>query len=245
MCHHKVKTLMHENVCSSEETSENHGRISDLHSESEVTGISTIATVTPTANNTTKCTSQCCLNYNEAFQPVSKVVLNTLSSKSRNFLPRWYKEFPWLNICTSRQVVLCLYCCFANHHNLNQFSRREDKAFTEAGFRNWKKAIEKFKSHEKSTTHRDASLAWTAQNAKPTDTQLNFQTDKIKSVRRQGLITQIKGIKYLTRQRIAIRGHDTSEGNLEQLLRTWCTCENDAGIITKWIRTTNILVTIQ
>ena len=80
-----------DNVCSSEETSENHGRIRDLHSESEVTGISTIATVTPTANNITKCTSQCCLNYNEAFQPVSKVVLNTLSSKGRNFLPQWYK----------------------------------------------------------------------------------------------------------------------------------------------------------
>jgi len=134
------KDLSDESVSSSEETSDNHGRISDLPSESDVDirGITTDATVIPTTSDTTKCTSQCCLNYNEAFQPVNKIVLSTLSSKGRKFLPQWYKEFPWLNVCTSRQVVFCLYCCFANHHNLNQFSQREEKAFTETGFHNWK-----------------------------------------------------------------------------------------------------------
>ena len=62
-----------DSVSSSEETSDNHGRISDLPRESEVGGISTNATVTPTTDDTTKCTSQCCLNYNEAFQPVNKL----------------------------------------------------------------------------------------------------------------------------------------------------------------------------
>jgi len=64
-----------DSVSSSEETSGNHGRISDLPSESDVEerGITTHATVTTTTDDTTKCTSQCCLNYNEAFQPVNKL----------------------------------------------------------------------------------------------------------------------------------------------------------------------------
>jgi len=75
--------------------------------------------------------------------------------------------------------VVCLYSCFANHHNLNQFSRREKKAYTETGFHNWKKAIERFKSHEKSIAHRDASLARIAQNAKPIDAHItNFLIQK-------------------------------------------------------------------
>jgi len=61
---------------------------SDLPSESdveEVCGISTDATVTPKTNDTNKCISQCCLNYNEAFQPVNIIALNTLCSKGRFF----------------------------------------------------------------------------------------------------------------------------------------------------------------
>jgi len=58
-------------------------------------------------------------------------------------------------------------------------------------YRNWK-TNRKFLKSRKSTTHRDASTAWIAQKAKPIDAQLNSQTDKIKSVRTQDLITQIK-----------------------------------------------------
>ena len=42
------------------------------------------------------CSSQCCVSYEKAFQPVDKV-LESFSSKGRKFLSQWYKQFPWLN----------------------------------------------------------------------------------------------------------------------------------------------------
>jgi len=66
-----------ESISSSEETS---GNYSDLLSESdvEIRGITTDATVTPTTNDTTNCTSQYCVDYNEAFQPLNKIIVQTL-----------------------------------------------------------------------------------------------------------------------------------------------------------------------
>jgi len=75
-----------------------------------------------TTSDGTKCTSQCCSSYEKAFQPVDKAVLESLSSKGRKFLPQWYKQFPWLNVCTKIKAVFCLYCCYSCHHNLNQFT---------------------------------------------------------------------------------------------------------------------------
>ena len=36
----------------------------------------------------------------------------------------------------------------------NNLSKKGDNAFTKKGFVNWKKAIEKFKTHEKSDMHK-------------------------------------------------------------------------------------------
>ena len=55
-------------------------------------------------------------------------------------------------------------------------------------------------------------------------------------VRREGLIAQLRGIKYLARQDIAIRVHDNTEENLEQLMCIWSCCEGDKGFISKWIK---------
>ena len=194
---------------------------------------------TITASDITNCTAQYCVNYDKAFQPLDKTMLASLTSKGRKFLPQWYKQFPWLNICTTKRAVLCLYCCFSCHHNLNQFTRREEKAFTEVGFQNWKKAVEKFKSHERSTAHRDAKLAWIAQNTQHIDVHLNSQLEKLKMVRREGLIAQLRGIKYLARQGIAIRGHDNTEGNLEQLMRVWSCCEGVKGSLVNGLKIIN------
>ena len=127
-------------------------------------------------------------------------MLNSLSVKGRKFLPQWYKQFPWLNVCTTKRAVFCLYCCYCIHNNLNQFTQREEKAFTEVGFQNWKKAIEKFKNHKKSIAHRDAKLAWIAQSTQNIDVHLSSQLAQVQMIRRQGLIVQLRGIRYLARK---------------------------------------------
>ena len=63
--------------------------------------------------------------------------------------------------------------------------------------------------------------------------QLSSQMQKLQTTRREGLLMQLKGLRFLTRQGIAIRGHHESEGNLQQLLITWS--ENNESI-KNWIK---------
>ena len=52
------------------------------------------------------------------------------------------------------------------------FAVKSEPAFITSGFRNWKKAIEKFKAHESSHTHRHA-VSVTAQEKHPVNAQLS------------------------------------------------------------------------
>ena len=47
--------------------------------------------------------------------------------------------------------------------NITALCKCGDKVFTEVGFHNWKKTIEKFKSYESSHFHKEAQLKWVAQ----------------------------------------------------------------------------------
>ena len=118
-------------------------------------------------------------------------------------------------------------------HHLLSFSKMGEKAFTETGFQNWKKALEKFKSHEGSHAHREALSKWMARGRPTIAAQLHSQLRQLQHVRRQGLLTQLRAIQFLTRQGIALRGHKESEGNLHQLLLMWS--KNDE-IVQSWLR---------
>ena len=179
------------------------------------------------------CTAPCCNMPHELFQPTDKSSLAKLSVKKRNFQAQWYKRFPWLTVCFSTKKGYCLWCRYASQHNLIVFSKMGEKAFTEDGFQNWKKALEKFKSHEGSHVHREAKLKWMARGKPTIESQINSQIAQQQSLRRQGLLVQLRAIVYLTRQGIALRGHSESEGNLPQLLKMW---GKDNEVIANWLR---------
>ena len=107
-----------------------------------------------------------------------------------------------------------------------------EKAFTETGFQNWKKALEKFKSHEGSNAHREALSKWMARGKPTIAAQLHSHLRQLQHVQRQGLLMQLRAIQFLTRQGIALRGHKESEGNLHQLLLMWS--KNDE-ILQTWL----------
>ena len=112
------------------------------------------------------------------------------------------------------------------------FIKTGEKAFTQNGFQKWRKAIEKFKAHESSHTHKEAIMKWNARG-KPTITaELSSQLSKLQQLRREGLLMQLRAILFLTRQGIAIRGHTESEGNLQQLLKMW---SHDNNAIRNWL----------
>lgn len=83
-----------------------------------------------------------------------------------------------------------------------------------------KKALE-FRSHELSHSHKEAKLKWMAQGMPTIASRLSSQMQQIQKTRREGLLLQLKGLRFLTRQGVAIRAYHESEGNLQQLLLTW------------------------
>ena len=102
------------------------------------------------------CTLVCCSDEAlKPFQPTSREILVSLTLNGRNFVAKWFEQYPWL---TAKRKVFCFECRFASKHELLTFSHNCSPAFTNDGFNNWKKAIEKFNSHEASHTHREATM---------------------------------------------------------------------------------------
>ena len=70
------------------------------------------------------CKAACCASEIECFQPIDKTILAPLARNDRNFLPTWYKAYPWLSVCTTRKKVFCCYCRYAESHGLLTFSKK-------------------------------------------------------------------------------------------------------------------------
>uniref|UniRef100_A0A8C4QC37 Uncharacterized protein n=1 Tax=Eptatretus burgeri TaxID=7764 RepID=A0A8C4QC37_EPTBU len=95
----------------------------------------------------------------QPFQPhdVSCIPVQILPNRKLKFQQQWFKDFPWLHFDQSIGRVLCHTCTDAFREKLTKLARCAEDAFVSKGFRNWKKATEKFRQHERSNTHRLAS----------------------------------------------------------------------------------------
>ena len=115
---------------------------------------------TPIENST--CNAGCCEGLDAPNQPTDRVVLDSTKqqignkSEHRCFNPRWYKEFPWIHLCSDRKVFC--YHCLSAYKGLLRPARRFETAFFVEGFQNWKKAVECFRRHEIAEYHKEAVL---------------------------------------------------------------------------------------
>ena len=82
--------------------------------------------------------------------------------------------------------------------------------------KNWKKALQKFKSHEASHTDTEAKVKWIARDLPTVASQLSTKSQQLQQICREGLLMQLKALRFLARQGIAIRGDNETEGNLQQ-----------------------------
>ncbi|XP_035985290.1 zinc finger MYM-type protein 1-like isoform X2 [Fundulus heteroclitus] len=114
---------------------------------------------------------------------------------------------------------------------LTPFGAKSEPAFITSGFKNWKKAFEKFKAHENSHTHHHA-VSVTAQESHPINAQLSSALATQQGDNRHCLEKIVSSIKYLARQGQALRGHDDDDSNLYQLLKNLA--EDDA-LLAKWL----------
>lgn len=81
--------------------------------------------------------------------------------------------------------------------------------------------------------HKEACTKWHSREGPSIATQLNSQLRQSQQLRREGLLRQIKAVRYLARQAIPFYHHVSSEGNLHQLLLMMG--END-DIVKSWLK---------
>ena len=126
--------------------------------------------------------------------------------QNRSCQSRWFTEFSWLD--------------YDEVNNL-EMEKNKEEAFLSTGFRNWKKALDSFKEHQKSECH---IAALTFEITIPQCGNIQEMTsEKIKSNmqgNRKCLIKIIETIQFLGRQMLALRGDKSDENsNFIQLLK--------------------------
>uniref|UniRef100_H2ZW03 DUF4371 domain-containing protein n=1 Tax=Latimeria chalumnae TaxID=7897 RepID=H2ZW03_LATCH len=85
------------------------------------------------------------------------------------------------------------------------------------GFSNWKKAIERFGTHEKSNLHRAAVSSLGAVKAGVNVAAACSEAKQMKEAR-SALIKILSSVQYLSCQGLSVQGHTDKESNLNQLL---------------------------
>ena len=149
--------------------------------------------------------------------------------KKRHVKPKWFESFDRLTLCESQNKLFCYIYRKEERRGTLTFSKNAEKAFTQYGFNNWKKGPEKFRTHENSSTHREASMKHNAsQKQQQVSQQLSSQLKAEKESRRMCLVKQLQSLAYLLRQGLAVRGHKSDEGKLKHAVAEAsffrCTC---------------------
>ncbi|KAI6661467.1 Zinc finger MYM-type protein 1-like [Oopsacas minuta] len=170
---------------------------------------------------------------------ISVIPVQLLPSRSLHFQKNWYQEYQWLHYSSGLKNVLCFYCSKASALGLLDLARCQDPAFILNGFDNWKKAHEKFRSHQMSRTHQLAINQISAIKRPAVNVQMNTLKLKEQEISRNSLLKLFTTIRYLLRQGSAIRGHDETSGNYFQLLKLRSEDDPDLGMYLK--RTTNFI----
>jgi hypothetical protein len=167
------------------------------------------------------------------------IPVQLLKGRTLSFRQSWFDSYPWLHYQASLSGVLCFFCEKAERLGLFQLSRNREDAFITTGFRNWKKALQRFQEHAQSRSHQFAvERVAHHQAAQPVECQLSTQRDAEQREARCCLKVIFTSIQYLARQGLALRGHTDSEGNFKQLLLLRC---RDKPVMQRWLdRRTNM-----
>ncbi|CAN7949069.1 unnamed protein product [Ixodes hexagonus] len=141
------------------------------------------------------------------------------NAQGRACLPEWFERFRWLHYNCDSDSVLCYECVAWCTMKCENSVRGAEVTFISSGFRNWKKATEKFRTHEKSECHSRSvdSLLQRLQKAPVikllSEQSLNEQNEALTALR-----VVFSSIRYLARSGQALRGHSYEDGNLRLLL---------------------------
>ena len=140
-----------------------------------------------------------------------------------SFQSQWFSKWQWLHYDQSRDMAFCHTCMMAVKSKKITSLGTGDLAFVSRGYSNWKDATgEKgaFNTHQKSSTHKRAvevvfTLPATTGNVGEMLSRAHAQE---RLANRDNLLKLFQNIQFLSRQGIALRGHDEQNSNFIQLL---------------------------
>ncbi|XP_053558263.1 uncharacterized protein LOC128649175 [Bombina bombina] len=160
-------------------------------------------------------------DVDKPFQPsADHVPPQCFGTRKLRFQSAWYTDFPWLHYSPELKAVFCFTCGKAESMGLLGSSRRRDSVFTVVGFSNWKKAREKFGSHQKSKSHEFATwkLIHTLQNKKR-EAALEQQRKVRQAIPSEFLNKLICAVRFLVHRGHTFQGHESIEESLFELLK--------------------------
>ena len=174
--------------------SEEENTLSDIESncESEVSSCNTSSL--PVDGNA--CSTVCCIDLSKVYQPTNKEALESLFNQ-RNFRHGWFKQYPWLTVCLTKNKVFCSPCRYIFLNKMLTFSKNFSPAFIEDGFNTWRKATKRFCDHEVSLSHREAKMKMIAIGQPALPQSFTDQTRRQQESSRKSLLTQLSCLGYL------------------------------------------------
>ena len=133
-----------------------------------------------------------------------------------------FSKFPWTTYCLTRGTIACFHCKKAMERNLITLSNHTKKAFSLGEFCNWKKCHDKLEKHQNSHCHQEAveKRAHLVDEKNDIGAQLDNQHRSEQDLHRRISLKQLNSLKYLARQGLPLRGHESLNSNLIQMLKT-------------------------
>ncbi|XP_075067591.1 52 kDa repressor of the inhibitor of the protein kinase-like [Mixophyes fleayi] len=175
-------------------------------------------------------------DVDKPFQPSAELVPpQCFGNRKLRFQSAWYTDFPWLHYSPNLKAVLCFTCGKAESMGLLGSSRRRDSVFTVVGFSNWKKAREKFGSHQKSKSHEFATwkLMHALQNQKR-EAALEQQRKVRQAIPALCLNKLIGAVRFLIHRGHTFQNHESIEESLFELLKF---LGQDSDMFKYWLMT--------
>ena len=126
-------------------------------SETSASSTTTDNPSSPVTANASQAPSSCepPNSTNKPFHPDRTFMFpSTLVQKQqRSCQHNWFEKYPWLDYSIAKDAVFCFVCKRQNMKQNLSTERCKEDVFLEKGFKNWKKAIEKFEKHQASKCH--------------------------------------------------------------------------------------------
>ncbi|CAH2315960.1 Hypothetical predicted protein [Pelobates cultripes] len=165
--------------------------------------------------------------------PAQTIVTQKAKKRVLHFQECWFQNVPWLHYSFTLEGVLCFYCAKAAILNLTQLEKNTEPAFDCVGFKNWKKAIEKFKKYQSCSAHTySMKQLLHHKDSQPINAQLSLQIQQQQNDAWLCLIKIVQTITLLAKQGLPLRGHEDNDGNFKQFLLARA---DDVSYLKNWI----------